>query len=371
MGRFDRYMLGQLLRLFGFFGLVLVMIYWINRAVVLFDQLIADGQSASVFFEFTALSLPNLIRIVIPFAAFAAAAYVTNRMAGDSELTVVQATGYAPLRLARPVLMFGIVVAALMLVLTHLLVPLSNARLQDRQAEITQNMSARLLNAGTFTSPSSGVTLFIREVSPAGELLDLFLSDRRDPEQTQIYTASRAYLLRSQTGPQLILADGMAQTLDRGGDRLFLTKFDEFAYDIGALITPADRSKRSYREMPTRDLLRADSAIQQESGRSRARLLYEGHSRFNQALLGAVAGFIGFAPLLMGAFSRFGLWRQLLAAVFLVIVIMGLNGYAAELAQSGPQMWPLTYLASFVGTILALAILLMQQRRRRVGEVSA
>ena len=29
--------------LFGFFSLVLVLVYWINRAVVLFDQLIADG----------------------------------------------------------------------------------------------------------------------------------------------------------------------------------------------------------------------------------------------------------------------------------------------------------------------------------------
>ena len=43
MPRFDRYMLAQLMTMFGFFGLVLVMVYWINQAVRLFDQLSHDS----------------------------------------------------------------------------------------------------------------------------------------------------------------------------------------------------------------------------------------------------------------------------------------------------------------------------------------
>ena len=103
MAKFDRYMLSQLLVLFGFFALVLVAIFWINRAVVLFDRLIGDGQTALVFLEFTALGLPSLIATVLPIATFAASVYVTNRMTTDSELTVLQATGTGPWRLARPV----------------------------------------------------------------------------------------------------------------------------------------------------------------------------------------------------------------------------------------------------------------------------
>ena len=66
-------MLSQLMMLFGFFALVLVAVYWVNRAVQLFDRLIADGQSAWTFLEFTALTLPYVIRIVLPSAATAAA----------------------------------------------------------------------------------------------------------------------------------------------------------------------------------------------------------------------------------------------------------------------------------------------------------
>ncbi len=170
MGRFDRYMLSQLMVLFGFFSLVLVLIYWINRAVSLFDQLIADGQSAAVFLEFTALSLPSVMRLALPLAAFASAVYVTNRMSTESELTVVQATGYSPYRLARPVAYFGLIVALMMSILMHFLVPLSSARLAEREAEIAQNITARLLTEGRFLEPVNGVTFYIREITPDGRI---------------------------------------------------------------------------------------------------------------------------------------------------------------------------------------------------------
>ena len=66
MSRIDRYLLGTLLGSFGMASLVLVMVYWVNQAVMLFDQLIRDGQTAWVFLEFTALALPTIVRIVWP-----------------------------------------------------------------------------------------------------------------------------------------------------------------------------------------------------------------------------------------------------------------------------------------------------------------
>ena len=138
MSRFDRYLLSQLLALFGFFSLVLVAVYWVNRAVSLFDQLIGDGQSALVFLEFTALTLPNVIRLVLPISAFAAAIYVTNRLTRESELVVMQATGFSPWRLARPVFYFGVFVAVMIAVLMNIVVPASRITLSARSAEIVK-----------------------------------------------------------------------------------------------------------------------------------------------------------------------------------------------------------------------------------------
>ena len=150
MPRIDRYILSQLMTLFGFFALVLVSVYWINRAVSLFEQLISDGQTALVVLEFTALTLPLVISVVLPIAAFAASAYGTNRLAGESELVAMQSAGMSPWRLARPVLVFGVLVGLMVALLVHSIVPMARARLTDRQAEIAQNVTAQFLRAGNF-----------------------------------------------------------------------------------------------------------------------------------------------------------------------------------------------------------------------------
>lgn len=357
MPRFDRYMLSQLLTLFGFFSLVLVLIYWINQAVQLFDEIIADGQSAGVFLELTALSLPGIIKVVVPLAAFAASVYVTNRMSAESELAVVQATGFSNFRIARPVLIFGLFIAALMLILNHFLVPLSQARLIERQAEISRNLTARLLTEGRFLSPSSGVTLYIREITQDGELLDVFLSDSRNPDRHIGYTASRAYLVRTDTGPQLVMVDGLAQTLEQETQRLFTTGFQDFAYDVSALIPEVDGRNRTYREVPTPELLRAPPALQQETGRSEAFLQFAGHDRFAQSALALVGALLGYAALRIGGFSRFGLWRQIIGAIGLVVVVKIFESIGGNLARSAVGLWPLTYLPTLAGLSMVTAIL--------------
>ena len=365
MSRFDRYLLAQLLSLFGFFSLVLVAVDWVNRAVGLFDRLIGDGQSALVFLEFSLLTLPNVIRFVLPISAFAAAVYVTNRLMQESELVVMQATGFSAFRLARPVLYFGLAVALMAAVLVHVLVPASRSTLALRTAEISQNVTARFLNDGQFMHPAKGITLYIREITPNGELSDVFLSDERAAGRRMLYTATRALLVRGDAGPKLIMIDGMMQALDPEGRRLSLTRFADFTYDIGTLLSDGRGPRRTLDELSTAALLAAPEALQEETGETRAAFLYEGHNRIAQPFLGTAAALIGFAALMQGTFSRFGLWRQVGLAIGLLIVVQTINTSAASAALQDARAWPLTYLAPLVGMALAAALLAWSQRPRR------
>jgi lipopolysaccharide export system permease protein len=350
-------MLSQLMVIFGFFALVLVMVYWINRAVVLFDQLIADGQSAGVFLEFTALSLPSVIKIVLPVAAFAASLYVTNRMSRESELTVVQATGFSPFRMARPVVLFGLIVTLLMSVLIHGLAPAALTRFNARQAEIAQTATARLLREGQFLSPVEGITVYIRDVSRAGELRDIFLSDTRAENEAVTYTARRAYLVRTETGPQLVMRDGMIQTFERDTGRLITTTFADLAYDIGSLIPQNATTRRSSRELATSDLLFPTPELATETRKSEALLISEGHGRFAEAGLAFVAALVGFATLLVGGFSRFGVWKQVLAAIFLMIFVKGIETVVTGWLRDNPALWPLNYLPLAIGLFIVWLML--------------
>lgn len=361
MGRIDRYLLSNVLTLFGFFSLVLVMIYWINAAVRLFDQLIADGQSAWVFLELTSLSLPNLIRIVLPLSAFVAAVYATNRLSSDSELTVVQATGYSPFRLARPFIAFGIIVWALMSVLTHVLVPLSTERLALRQQEISQNMTARLLTEGEFITPTDGVTFYVREISPAGEMLDIFIDERLTETRQTTYTAARAYLVRTENGPQLVMVDGLTQSFNADENRLVTTSFEDFAYDVGGFISADQLRRRSANGLSTHALFNPSQELLEEVRQTADQLSLRGHDRFAQAGLGFVAGLVGFSALLAGGFSRFGLWRQIALAVGLVIVLKVLETTGAGVVRNSPALWPLAYLAVIGGLVISAVLLYVAQ----------
>ncbi|MBL4917095.1 LPS export ABC transporter permease LptF [Szabonella alba] len=365
MPRFDRYLLSQLLQLFGFFSLVLVLVYWINRAVGLFDRLIGDGQSAMVFVELSLLTLPNVIRIVLPVSAFAATVYVANRLTQDGELVVMQATGFSAFRLVRPVLWFGLIVAAMMLVLMHFIVPASRAALTERTAEIGANVTARLLVDGQFMHPTDGVTFYIRELTDRGELLDIFLSDERTETSRIAYTARRAVLVRDGDRPKLVMFEGMSQSHDRRTGRLSVTHFADFTYDLGDVLTPGTDGSRSIDEMSTLELLRPSPENLQETGATRAVFLSEGHQRFSQPLLAPAAAMIGFATLLLGAFSRFGLWRQIIGAILLLIVVQMVGNAATAASVQGGIRWPLVYIAPALGVALSLLILWVAQRPRR------
>ena len=352
----------------------MVAVYWVNRAVRLFDQLIGDGQSALVFLEFSLLTLPNVIRLVLPLSAFAAAVYVANRLTRESELVVMQATGFSPWRMARPVLWFGLCVALMMGVLMHLLVPLSRAALAERTAEISQNASARFLAEGTFTHPSRGLTLYIREIAATGELLDMFLADDRLPDRRTVYTAKKALFARTDSGPKLLMFDGAAQTVETATRRLTVTRFADFTYDFSGLMSDAKPKRRTIDELSTWQLLSADPALVKETQATEADFLFDGHSRFAQPLLAVGSSLIGFAALMIGAFSRFGLWRQIGVAVALLIVVQGVATVATDLGLQTAEGWLWAYAAPVVAFLAGAALLWLAARPRhrpRSAEVAA
>ncbi len=365
MAKFDRYLLTQLLTLFGFFSLVLVGVYWINRAVALFDQIISDGQSAGVFLELTALTLPNVIRVVLPVSAFAAAVYVTNRLMTESEMVVAQSAGLGPFRLARAPIVFGLFVTLLLVILSHWLVPASRAALSERRAEIAENVSSRFLVEGRFMHPTAGLTVYIREISETGELRGVFLSDRRGDGPGTSYTAAEALLVRSETGPKLVMINGLAQTYDRESRLLATTRFSDFAYDLAELIA-GRAGVPDVRELPTLTLLRAAPETLALTNRPLEELLYEAHSRFAQPFLGLIGALIGFSAMLAGGFSRFGLWKQVTIAVFFLILVELLDNAVADKAREDIALMPLVYLPIPVGLAFAVGLLKWSGRKRRV-----
>lgn len=102
-----------------------------------------------------------------------------------------------------------------------------------------------------------------------------------------------------------------------------------------------------------------------ELGTTRAAVAYEAQSRFTQALKGGIAPLLGFSFLLLGGFSRFGLWRQILLAIAALIVFEALDSTAGDLVRRGTLPWPVAFLPAAMASALVLAVLAWAGAPRR------
>ena len=112
----------------------------------------------------------------------------------------------------------------------------------------------------------------------------------------------------------------------------------------------------------TWDLLTPTPMLAAETNRTAAQLVTEAHDRISQSLLGTVGALLGFAALMIGGFSRFGVWPQVVFAIVLIIVIKALETTGLDIARTSPQLWFATYLAVSAGLLIVAALLFVASR---------
>lgn len=357
IARYDGYMLRQLIAMWGFFTLVLVGVFWISRSIGLFSTLLAGGHSPWVFFELTAFTLPTLVRTVMPMAIFAAVVYVTNRLRRESELVVLQAIGASPLRLARPVLYFAFLASVMIGAITLYLRPESIAAYDRREAELEQDVAAKLLREGTFLHPMESVVLYFGEVNADSTLRDVFLSDSRNPDQTLTYTASEAYVVPQDDELYVVMVNGMAARYSTQTEALSVTWFEDFTFDVSSFGTFDEASERGLRSLPTWQLVSGRDGLIAAGRFSEGQLVEELQERLSWIGICATVAIVGFAALLMGAHSRFGLWGQIGMAFVVLIALEGARGAAGQMVGEDPALWWAYHAPTALGFVLSLVFL--------------
>ena len=79
--------------------------------------------------------------------------------------------------------------------------------------------------------------------------------------------------------------------------------------------------------------------------------------RFQQPILALVAALVGYAALNSGTFSRFGVGRRIIGAIFLLVVIKLVESVVTDPVRDNARLWPLIYLPSVAGLGMVWALL--------------
>ena len=363
LNRLNRYFLAQLIGPFGFFSLVIAGILWLAQALPLIDNVIESGQSALVFLEITSYLIPRVLMVTLPVSALAASLFALNKLYTESELVVMMTAGLSPMALAKPVAVFGAFIMMITAVVTLYLVPASQTRLAQRLADFQSDFAKTLVKEGQFIHPAKGVTLFIKDTSKAGEMAGLFLSDRRDAANPVIYTAQKALLLQDDSGIRIVMVDGNIQYLPAETSQLSTVHFDQFAYDIGSLLsTPAEVTRTPFqRYLP--ELLWPTEDMTAGGLWGKGDFLAEANHKLAMPLSGLVLPLISLGAILAGGFRRGGFMGRVMGAVVLGLLVQAGLGVTKSMVQANAALFPIMYIPALAGLLIALLLL------RRAGQV--
>ena len=215
----SRYLLRQHLAPLGFALAALTSLMLIQQVAKQLSSLLGKGLPPGVIIEVFVLSLPFIIAVTLPMAVLVAVLHVFTRLAGDNEITAMQAGGVSLLRLVTPVLAGAAGMAILSFAWNDQLLPRTNHELRTLQVDIQRKKPSLTLKEQVINEVVAG-QFFLRASRIDGstnKLKDVTLYDLGNAERRRIITADSGRMAYSAGGRDLFLTleDGAIEEVSR------------------------------------------------------------------------------------------------------------------------------------------------------------
>ncbi|MEP0772759.1 MAG: YjgP/YjgQ family permease [Acidobacteriota bacterium] len=343
------------------------------RAIFLVaDLLVQRSVPLAVVGRMLLYSVPHVLVLTIPIGVLFAALMTVARLAADSEIVALQASGVRLARVAVPLLFFGGVMFLANLVLSAAALAPANRNLQLLTLRIALSGFSAAVEPGVFSDDFPGQLLYVKRINrDTRRWQGVLLFDLTNPIEERVVVADSGDLVINP-------ADGTAWLNLRDTTSHVLRPDDPTSYQQTAnrelrifLAPPATapiERRLGARQTDTEELLeRARNPEGHPMDRQEARI--ELHKR--AAIPAASLVFAALAvPLGLGN-RRGGKGYGLTVSVLIVVVYYILLNNGQVLAVSGKLpiavgMW----LANLVGAAIAAGLLLRMSRRFAVGRRS-
>ena len=214
MRRLDRYILREIFGLlilgFAVYTFLLLLQYLFSSA----EMIIQRGLPVATVGRLLLLILPSSVVLTIPMALLFAILIGVGRLAADSELVALRASGVSLLSLYRPILMLSTVLFVLNAYLMLEVMPAGNYALQQMNLEIFARSVSQEIQPRVFHEQWEGRVLYVFEI-PQGQdrWKGVFLADARSgPKGQTVVVADWGQVRLAEGGESLILDLENAET---------------------------------------------------------------------------------------------------------------------------------------------------------------
>jgi lipopolysaccharide export system permease protein len=186
----SRYIYRELLFPFFFSIGAVTFVLLLNFLIKSVDRLLGKGLSFRVIFEFLYLNLAWIIAMSVPMAVLVAALMSYGRLAEDNEITAMRSSGISFLTILGPGIVFGTVVAVLMVFFHNNVLPDFNHKARLLTGDIYRKRPGLNIEPGYFMEDIPDYSIYVKEKS--GDHLRKITIYSKDSQtvQTTIYADS-------------------------------------------------------------------------------------------------------------------------------------------------------------------------------------
>jgi LPS export ABC transporter permease LptF/LPS export ABC transporter permease LptG len=187
---------------------------------------------AEIFF----LTVPMALTFTLPMGVLVGILIGLSRMAADSEVTALRASGVSAWRVVGIISVFAAGALALALLNNVVVAPRSAAALASLQNSLKNSQISFEIQPRVFYEDLKGYVLYVQDVEPASRAAvwkNVFLADINNPAAPKVTLAQRAVVVTDNGVLTMNLENGSQQETDPGNpDQYTISTFDKTSIPI-------------------------------------------------------------------------------------------------------------------------------------------
>jgi lipopolysaccharide export system permease protein len=257
----DRYIFTELLTPFSVSLGALCFVMLTRELLRLVELLVSKGVGILAVLQVFAHLMPSFLVLTLPIAGIIASITAFGRLSFDKELVAMQTAGLSLMRLARPVLLFALLVFGLTFWLAQWGQPWSSVNLKKVALNLLRDQLVLALERGTFNEPIPNMTIYVPDGDPTQATPGIFVSDERNANDPRIIVAQQFEVLMDAPSNQIALRlhHGVIHSQPNQADQYEQASFA--SYDLKIPLNQSDYSATE--ERPSYDAIIAQLAQSQ------------------------------------------------------------------------------------------------------------
>ena len=205
-------------------------IIWVLQAVNYLDFVIEDGHGFLVYFKYTLLSFPKIIGRIFPFAIFLTFSYILLKYENKNELVIFWTFGIRKINFVNFFIRFSFFFVIINLLLNAIITPYSQDKARSYIRTSDLDFFESILKPKKFIDVIGNLTIYFNKKNNNGELIDIFLNDKTDFNNSQTTYAKTGVLRIKNNTKILTLYDG--KSINNVNGKISEFKFSKTDYNI-------------------------------------------------------------------------------------------------------------------------------------------